>query len=696
MPTYLTPGVYLETVDASRAQIASLRTDIAAFVGIAERGALHRPTRVESWEQFQSGFGNFSAGGYLAYAAKAFFEQGGRTAYIVRVAARPRTITDAAVPQPLSGTDSFVESVEGFRPGAFVLVTQPPHRKIVHALQNVDAPTRKLSWTRPLEPGFNFAQAIAFETGALAARVELPDANGVPTLRVLASSAGSWGNALQVRVAHTNLASTRTRSAPQPADKKSSLVESVAQFPAGALVKVFQEHAPAPWISHHIVKRVDAVRGALEWLTPLPAVFNLAKPIYFETIEFAVTAYLGGQPRELFTGLSLVKNHPRYASRTVQRDASNLIRLTNLHSPSSPVQRLPEPGIYNLQWGQDGLTPLTLRDFIGDPGAEAKWGLRTLEDVDLVAIVAMPDVLIQPAPPVQFAPQPPPAVDPCLLDEPPLPVTPPPMPVMAEQPPTFSRDEVFFAQAALVAHCEDQRDRIAVLDPPFEADPGEIMAWRQRFDSKYAALYYPWLLVKDPLRLGRQIVRQIPPSGHVVGVYAATDREVGVHQAPANRALRWAQDVAASISPELQGALNPLGVNCIRSLAGRGLRVYGARTVSSDTAWRFVNVRRLMMMIEEAVAEAIQWAVFEPNDFALRQTITLAITSYLRVLWQRGALAGATEAEAFYVKCDAQNNNSAVVDVGQLIAEVGVAPTIPAEFVIVRVGRTDNTLEVVE
>ncbi len=696
MSTYLTPGMYMETVDASRAQIVSLRTDIAAFIGIAERGVLHRPTRVESWEQFQSEFGNFITGSYLAYAVKAFFEQGGRTAYVLRVAAQPQTVTDASVPQPVTGAVSFVMDVAGFNPGAYVLVRQSPHRKIVHALQTVDALTRKLEWASPLEPAFNFAQPIEFQTGALAARVELPDANGVPTLRVLASSHGSWGNALTVRVAHTHPANTRTRGAPQPADKKSSLVESITGFPVGSLVKVFQEHTPTPWVSYHIVKNLDAVRGALEWLTPLPVVFDLTKPIYFETIEFAITAYWNGQPRELFTGLSLVEEHPLYAPRTIQADASNLIRLEDLNSPSSVLQRLPQPGIYNLEWGQDGLTPLTIRDFTGDSTVETKWGLRTLEDVDAVAIVAIPDVLIQPAPPVQFAPLPPPALDPCALDEPPLPIAPPPAPVVVEQPPTFSPDEVYRAQAALVAHCEDQRDRIAVLDPPFDADPGEIMAWRQRFDSKYAALYYPWLLVNDPLRLGHQIVRAIPPSGHVVGAYAVTDREVGVHKAPANRELRWAQDVVAFVSPELQGALNPIGVNCIRSFAGRGLRIFGARTLSSDASWRFVNVRRLIMLIEEAVQDSIQWAVFEPNDFYLREMITLAISSYLRVLWQRGALVGASEDEAFVVKCDAQNNPSFIVNAGQLLAEVGVAPTIPAEFVVFRLGRTDNTLEVTE
>ena len=203
-------------------------------------------------------------------------------------------------------------------------------------------------------------------------------------------------------------------------------------------------------------------------------------------------------------------------------------------------------------------------------------------------------------------------------------------------------------------------------------------------------------MVRDPLRLGGQRVRAIPPSGHVAGVIAQTDLAIGVHRAPANIALRWIHGTTLDITAEWQGILNPAHVNCLRHFPGRGYRVYGARTLSSDTTWRFLNVRRLLLMLETAVSYAIQWAVFEPNNFYLRQTVTLTITSFLNALWQRGALVGNTEEEAFFVRCDEENNPSFIIDSGQLIVDIGVAPAQPAEFVIFRIGRTQDELEITE
>jgi len=271
-----------------------------------------------------------------------------------------------------------------------------------------------------------------------------------------------------------------------------------------------------------------------------------------------------------------------------------------------------------------------------------------------------------------------------------------------EQPPTFSEEQIAQVQQALVAHCEEMKDRIALVDPPLVQPQGDvtdvagILDWRKRFDSKYAALYFPWVLVYDPLHLGREIVRAIPPSGHVGGVYARTDLDTGVHRAPANLLLLWAQGVTQDVDANMQGLLNPVGVNCLRAFSGRGLRVYGARTVSSDPAWRYVNVRRLLMMIEEGVEEAIHWAVFEPHTLGLRRTLKMCIEIFLEVLWEKGALVGATADEAFYVRCDDSNNLPSDTDNGRLFVDVGVAPTIPAEFVVFRIGRTEDELEVTE
>jgi hypothetical protein len=192
------------------------------------------------------------------------------------------------------------------------------------------------------------------------------------------------------------------------------------------------------------------------------------------------------------------------------------------------------------------------------------------------------------------------------------------------------------------------------------------------------------------------LTRDIPPSGHLAGQFVRSDFETGVHRAPANSPLVWTQDVSAFVSDPAHGLLNTMGINVIKVLPSRGVRIMGARTVSSDPDWIYVNVRRLLMMIEKAIYISVQWAAFEPNDWTTRAKIRLAISSFLLALWQRGALMGATAAEAFFVKCDDDNNPPRERDNGRLIAEVGVAPSIPFEFVVLRVGRQGNEFEIEE
>ena len=191
-------------------------------------------------------------------------------------------------------------------------------------------------------------------------------------------------------------------------------------------------------------------------------------------------------------------------------------------------------------------------------------------------------------------------------------------------------------------------------------------------------------------------MRAVPPSGHVVGTYATADLTVGVHRAPANFPLNWIQALLLEPSASEQGLLNPQGINCLRTFPARGLRVYAARTLSSDPSWRYVNVRRLMMMIEKAVEYSLQWAVFEPNNAQLRIRVSTALNIFLESLFQGGAFAGATAEQSFFVKCDASNNPPELAAAGQFLAEVGIAPTIPAEFIVFRIGRTQDRLEVTE
>ncbi|MEV8524704.1 MULTISPECIES: phage tail sheath subtilisin-like domain-containing protein [unclassified Streptomyces] len=248
-------------------------------------------------------------------------------------------------------------------------------------------------------------------------------------------------------------------------------------------------------------------------------------------------------------------------------------------------------------------------------------------------------------------------------------------------------EQVKAVQLGLVAHCELMGDRMAVLDPPPGLNARDIRKWRMEvagYDSRYAALYYPWVKVFDPSTGQTKVV---PPSGHMSGVWARNDSERGVHKAPANEIVRGAVDLELQITRGEQDLLNPVGVNCIRAFPGRGIRVWGARTLASDPAWRYLNVRRYFNYLEESILIGTQWVVFEPNDQALWARIRRNISAFLVNEWRNGALFGQRPEDAFYVKCDEETNPVESVDLGRVVCEIGIAPVKPAEFVVFRLAQ---------
>ena len=265
---------------------------------------------------------------------------------------------------------------------------------------------------------------------------------------------------------------------------------------------------------------------------------------------------------------------------------------------------------------------------------------------------------------------------------------------------------------ALIDAAEGLKDRIAILDavptvddvealtraaadmgdkPAEKPAPGAKSAGLRppENDKGYGAFYFPWLRVRDALD-PTQIV-SAPPSGHMAGLYARTDAERGVHKAPANLVVRGALGLTQLVSTAEQGVLNPAGVNCIRFFTREGVRVWGARTIApSSSNWRYLNVRRLFMMIEESIAISTRWVVFEPNDRPLWKAIQRDVGAFLTLLWRQGALAGARPEDAFFVKCDEEPNPADVIDAGQVNVVIGIAPVKPAEFVIFRIGQTQS------
>ena len=234
----------------------------------------------------------------------------------------------------------------------------------------------------------------------------------------------------------------------------------------------------------------------------------------------------------------------------------------------------------------------------------------------------------------------------------------------------------------IVEHCENMKDRFAVLQAGQSA--GAIAKLEPPNDSKYAAFYYPWIRVIDPITNNKKLV---PPGGHITGIYARSDTERGVHKAPANEVVRGAQELQFNITKAEQDILNPKGVNCIRVFPGRGIRVWGARTTSSDPLWKYLNVRRLFLYMEESIEQGTQWVVFEPNNEKLWARVKQSITQFLTTVWRDGALMGLTPGEAFFVKCDRTTMTQDDIDNGRLIVMIGVAPVKPAEFVIFRIAQ---------
>jgi len=270
-----------------------------------------------------------------------------------------------------------------------------------------------------------------------------------------------------------------------------------------------------------------------------------------------------------------------------------------------------------------------------------------------------------------------------------------------------------FADAAsfkdVLDHCELLNDRVAIFDPPKDvpkieqltlaaeagAEPSpDAGVGPPRSDKGAGAFYFPRIKVRDPLSPDGLVV-EVPPSGHMAGIWARTDASRGVHKAPANEMVRGALGVKYRVTRAEQEVLNPAGVNCIRWFPTEGVRVWGARTIAAEASeWRYLNVRRLFNMIEESIGRGTRWVVFEPNDRPLWRDIRRDVSAFLRLQWRDGALMGRTPEEAFFVQCDEETNPPESIDQGRVVIMIGIAPVKPAEFIVFRIGQHSGGVEI--
>ena len=237
---------------------------------------------------------------------------------------------------------------------------------------------------------------------------------------------------------------------------------------------------------------------------------------------------------------------------------------------------------------------------------------------------------------------------------------------------------------AMIEHCENLKNRFAVLDPKKCSTLDSIRNQRYLYNSSYAALYYPWIKIRHP---NTEEILSIPPSGHLCGIYARTDLQRGVHKAPANEVMKGVLGPEQQIPKTQQDMLNPLGINCLREFSGRGFRVWGARTTSNDPLWKYINLRRLFLYLEESIEKGTQLVVFEPNNEKLWARVKQTTSQFLTTVWKGGALMGTTLEQAFFVKCDRNTMTQEDIDNGRLIMLIGVAPVKPAEFVVFRIAQ---------
>ncbi len=477
------------------------------------------------------------------------------------------------------------------------------------------------------------------EETARRASLKLKDEDGRATLTVSATNEGIWGNRIQVAVERQVPRAQTFLTLDLNAGATSAVIKSTLGLARGSLVRIYDGESE----SYRVISDLSGKTISWEASRPLERGYRSGAPTYVEPVEFSLQVRWRDTV-EVFRNLSMSPNSEQYVERVVNL-RSELIKVED-HRVESPWPRNNPVSTseQQLEGGADGLFTVTPEDFVGaNIGPTERFGLAALEAVDGIDLLAVPDLMWTLQKSAGFR----------------------------------TEKDVEVVQQALVAQCERLKTRFALLDFPDPADHRRAAQWRLMFDSAFAAFYFPWLAIEGPE--GRRVV---PPCGHVAGIIARCDSAEGVYRAPANEPIHGIMDLARNLFDADIGQLNANGINCMKSFGPRGIRVWGARTVSNDPQWRYVPVRRVVNAIIRSLEQGLQWAVFEVNTPSLWKRLEFQVTYFLQNLWSRGFLRGDTPEEAFFVRCNEETNPPALRDAGVLVIECGVAPVRPAEFIV--------------
>lgn len=655
MATYAAPEVYIEEFEPA-APIAGVGTSTAAFLGPCAQGPLNTPTRLTSWDQFTSRFGTAPLPGfYLWYAVRGFYDNGGKTCFVTRVSnasSGSLTLDDVAARATLV--------VTALQAG----VTSPSLSVAVDAdVHMVDAPAKLFRPTGTIAGAAGGARVITLSAASDAEKFRPGDRltwSGVAADDDGATVARVNGADLELlNPLSKNYAAGSLRLADPGVGRDTLRVQDGAKLAPG-MVLLLKQTAPAAVSDTVVVRSVIAerVNGSLT-THRVTLRKGLAKAFAFgggdvsvQSQEFRLTVTPGAGSAQVHDQLGMDPEHPRHYAKVVNgSDPYVSVAAVDPPNASLPPDNRPATLASKLLPGGAADDPATLTV------ADYRNALAQLEAIDDVNLIAIPD-----------------------------------------------RQDAA-VQGALIQHCENLMDRFALLDaapglPPFGS--ASVDAQRAGLTSArgYAALYYPWLTVTDS---SGTRTTSVPPSGHVAGICARTDQRRGVHKAPAGTeaTVSGALGVERAITHAEQEGLNPNGINVIRVFyAGGRPTVWGARTTASgyggDANWQYVNIRRLFLYLEESIQEGLRGAVFEPNNTQLWHKLKRTLTDFLMRSWREGALFGEKADKAFYVRIDEDLNPFSEQQLGRLHIEIGVRPSYPAEFIIVRIGIWDGGSEVSE